>query len=116
MPDESVVKQLLFAEKLVGLGGLFGRPRAPRGGIGPWQQLCAWFSWPGWGCVVGMGWLRTVHSGVPFVTASSLLFDPRCIAALNTGKPFVGPLPVTLTLTLTLCDSFSDLDADSDPV
>eukprot|EP00955_Chlamydomonas_euryale_P086881 364253-Chlamydomonas_euryale.AAC.18 len=30
MPDESVVKQLLFAEGLVGLGGMVGRPRSTR--------------------------------------------------------------------------------------
>eukprot|EP00955_Chlamydomonas_euryale_P038129 351002-Chlamydomonas_euryale.AAC.23 len=28
MPDEPVVKQLLFAEGLVGLGGVVGRPRS----------------------------------------------------------------------------------------
>eukprot|EP00955_Chlamydomonas_euryale_P014576 156595-Chlamydomonas_euryale.AAC.2 len=28
MPDESVVKQLLFAEGLVGLGGVVGMPRS----------------------------------------------------------------------------------------
>eukprot|EP00955_Chlamydomonas_euryale_P037396 350746-Chlamydomonas_euryale.AAC.1 len=28
MPDGSVVKQLLFAEGLVGLGGVVGRPRS----------------------------------------------------------------------------------------
>eukprot|EP00955_Chlamydomonas_euryale_P053414 355494-Chlamydomonas_euryale.AAC.4 len=29
-------------------------------------------------------------------------FLTPCLAALNTGMPFAGPLPVTLTLTLTL--------------
>eukprot|EP00955_Chlamydomonas_euryale_P093568 364792-Chlamydomonas_euryale.AAC.15 len=57
---------------------------------------------PGWHVGVGMGWLRTVRNGVPFVTAPSPLLDPLCLAALDTGIPFVGPLPVTLTLTLIL--------------
>eukprot|EP00955_Chlamydomonas_euryale_P112581 366141-Chlamydomonas_euryale.AAC.4 len=34
--------------------------------------------------------------GIPCVTAPSPLLDPRCLAALNTGIPFVGPLPATL--------------------
>eukprot|EP00955_Chlamydomonas_euryale_P033842 349640-Chlamydomonas_euryale.AAC.3 len=48
---------------------------------------------------VGTGWLRTVRSGMPFVTVPCPLLDPLCHATLNTGIPFVGPLPVTLTLT-----------------
>eukprot|EP00955_Chlamydomonas_euryale_P062567 358413-Chlamydomonas_euryale.AAC.18 len=31
-------------------------------------------------------------------SAPSPLLDPFCLAAFNTGIPFVGPLPVTLTL------------------
>eukprot|EP00955_Chlamydomonas_euryale_P007693 81641-Chlamydomonas_euryale.AAC.22 len=46
-----------------------------------------------------MGWLRTLHRGVPYVTAPNPLLDPSRLAALNTGIPFVRPLPVTLTLT-----------------
>eukprot|EP00955_Chlamydomonas_euryale_P007579 80333-Chlamydomonas_euryale.AAC.1 len=70
---------------------------APRGGTGL-SQLCARFSRPSWRGGVGMGWLRTVRNGVTFVTAPSPLLDPLCLAALNTGIPFLGPLPVTLTL------------------
>eukprot|EP00955_Chlamydomonas_euryale_P073663 361808-Chlamydomonas_euryale.AAC.15 len=44
----------------------------------------------------GMGRLKIAQSGMPFVTAPSPLRDPLCFAALNTGIPFVGPLPVTL--------------------
>jgi len=47
-----------------------------------------------------MGRLRTVRNGVPLVTAPSPLLDLLCLAALNTGIPFLGALPVTLTLTL----------------
>eukprot|EP00955_Chlamydomonas_euryale_P070366 360740-Chlamydomonas_euryale.AAC.6 len=63
-------------------------------------QLCARFSRPDWRGGLGMGWLRTLRSGVPFVTALSPLLDPLCLAALNAGIPFVGPLPVTVSLTL----------------
>eukprot|EP00955_Chlamydomonas_euryale_P059823 357500-Chlamydomonas_euryale.AAC.15 len=35
----------------------------------------------------------------PVVTATSPLFDPLCLAVLNTGIPFVGLPPVILTLT-----------------
>eukprot|EP00955_Chlamydomonas_euryale_P060042 357586-Chlamydomonas_euryale.AAC.3 len=38
---------------------------------------------------------------VPFVTAPYPLLGPLCHTTLNTGTPFVGPLPVTLTLTPT---------------
>eukprot|EP00955_Chlamydomonas_euryale_P101451 365346-Chlamydomonas_euryale.AAC.9 len=34
------------------------------------------------------------------LTAPSPLLDPLCLAALNTGMPFVSPLHATLTLTL----------------
>eukprot|EP00955_Chlamydomonas_euryale_P102000 365387-Chlamydomonas_euryale.AAC.7 len=69
---------------------------APRGGKG----LCARFSCPGWWDGVGMGWLRTVRNGVPFVTASYPLLDPLCLATLNTGIALVGPLLETIILTL----------------
>eukprot|EP00955_Chlamydomonas_euryale_P038273 351055-Chlamydomonas_euryale.AAC.7 len=55
------------------------------------------------------GWyeeLSTVRSGLSFVTAPSPLLNLICLAALNTGIPFVGPLPVTLTLTLTTMRMF----------
>eukprot|EP00955_Chlamydomonas_euryale_P060749 357811-Chlamydomonas_euryale.AAC.5 len=74
---------------LGGVGGVVGRPRFT------WQDravaalspvLTSWLA--GWG---GMGWHRTVRSGVPFVTAPSSLFYPLCLVALNTGKPIVGP-------------------------
>eukprot|EP00955_Chlamydomonas_euryale_P083560 363869-Chlamydomonas_euryale.AAC.28 len=100
MPGGSVLKQLLFAKGRVGLGGVVGRPHYT------WRDraLAALrrVSRAGWRGGVGMGWLRTVRSGVRFVTASSQLLDPLCLAALNTGIPFVDPLPKTLTLTLTL--------------
>eukprot|EP00955_Chlamydomonas_euryale_P018388 195529-Chlamydomonas_euryale.AAC.3 len=51
----------------------------------------------GWQGGVGVGWPRTMHNGVPFVTAPYPLLDPLCLATLNTDIPFVGPLPVTLT-------------------
>eukprot|EP00955_Chlamydomonas_euryale_P112623 366146-Chlamydomonas_euryale.AAC.3 len=38
-----------------------------------------------------------VRSAAPFVLAPSPLFDSVCLAALNTGIPSVGPLPVPLT-------------------
>eukprot|EP00955_Chlamydomonas_euryale_P104117 365542-Chlamydomonas_euryale.AAC.3 len=50
----------------------------------------------GWRVGVGMRWLKTVRSAVPFVTAPSALLDPLCLAALNTGIPVMGALPVTL--------------------
>eukprot|EP00955_Chlamydomonas_euryale_P114514 366281-Chlamydomonas_euryale.AAC.13 len=53
---------------------------------------------PGWRGGVGVRGLRTELSGMPFQAAPSPLLDPLCLAALNTGVPFVGPLPVTLTL------------------
>eukprot|EP00955_Chlamydomonas_euryale_P019955 212950-Chlamydomonas_euryale.AAC.1 len=53
--------------------------------------------WLGW---AGMGWLRTARSGVPFVTASSPLFDRLCLAALTTGIPLVGALPAILSCSL----------------
>eukprot|EP00955_Chlamydomonas_euryale_P022771 240401-Chlamydomonas_euryale.AAC.2 len=65
------------------------------------ERLCARFPRPSWRGGVGMAWLRTVRNGVPLMTAPCLLLDPVCLATLNTGTPFVGPLPVTLTLTLT---------------
>eukprot|EP00955_Chlamydomonas_euryale_P042608 352371-Chlamydomonas_euryale.AAC.4 len=59
-----------------------------------------------------MGWLRTMRNGVPFVTAPYPLLDPLCLAALNTGISFVGPLPATLTLTLApprmLCEALKE--------
>eukprot|EP00955_Chlamydomonas_euryale_P041584 352035-Chlamydomonas_euryale.AAC.1 len=54
-----------------------------------------------WRGRLGMGWLRTINNGVPFVIVPSALLNPLCLAALNTGIPFMRPLPVTLTLTLT---------------
>eukprot|EP00955_Chlamydomonas_euryale_P118665 366554-Chlamydomonas_euryale.AAC.2 len=50
-----------------------------------------------------MGWLRTVRNSVLFVTAPSSLLDPLCLAALNTGIPFMGSLPETLTLNPVAC-------------
>eukprot|EP00955_Chlamydomonas_euryale_P118332 366534-Chlamydomonas_euryale.AAC.9 len=38
----------------------------------------------------------TTRGGLHFVLAPSLLFDPLCLATLNTGILFVGPLSVTL--------------------
>eukprot|EP00955_Chlamydomonas_euryale_P057143 356675-Chlamydomonas_euryale.AAC.7 len=35
------------------------------------------------------GWLWTARSGAFFVTAPGPLFDPLCLAALNTGTPFM---------------------------
>eukprot|EP00955_Chlamydomonas_euryale_P060252 357663-Chlamydomonas_euryale.AAC.4 len=75
---------------------------APLGGIGL-LRLCTWFSRPGWRGGVGMGWFRTVCDGVPFMTAPYLLLDPLCFATLNTGIPFVGPLPETLTHKQSAC-------------
>eukprot|EP00955_Chlamydomonas_euryale_P046914 353530-Chlamydomonas_euryale.AAC.5 len=51
-------------------------------------------------CTPGAAWRRTAHSGIPSVTVPSPLLDPLCLAALNTGLPCAGLLPVTLTLTL----------------
>eukprot|EP00955_Chlamydomonas_euryale_P058236 357002-Chlamydomonas_euryale.AAC.8 len=50
--------------------------------------------------------INHVHSlpappATPFVTVPSPLLDPLCHATLNTGIPFLSPLPVNLTLTLT---------------
>jgi len=53
MPNGSVVKQLLFAEGLEGLGG-DSAGHAPRGRIGLWQ-LCTQVSRPGWRSGFGMG-------------------------------------------------------------
>eukprot|EP00955_Chlamydomonas_euryale_P059976 357557-Chlamydomonas_euryale.AAC.5 len=72
MPDESVVKQLLFAEGLVGLGGVVGRPRST------WRDRA-------------VAALRPVLT--PQLAAPGPLLDPRCLAALNTVIPFMGPLP-----------------------
>eukprot|EP00955_Chlamydomonas_euryale_P052429 355151-Chlamydomonas_euryale.AAC.3 len=41
------------------------------------------------------------RSMLDYVPAPYPLLDPLCPATLNTGIPFVGPLPATLTLTLT---------------
>eukprot|EP00955_Chlamydomonas_euryale_P081512 363590-Chlamydomonas_euryale.AAC.9 len=96
-PDGSVIKQLLFAEGLVGLGGVVSRPRSV------WRDKAVAALSPvlmsGWRGGIGMALRRTPHrrTGVPFVTAPSPLFDPPLNAALNTF--FVGPLPVTLTPT-----------------
>eukprot|EP00955_Chlamydomonas_euryale_P078124 363084-Chlamydomonas_euryale.AAC.6 len=86
MPDESVVQQLLFAEELVGLGGVVGRPRSTwrdRASVAVRPVLTSRFAGG-----VGTGWLRTVSNGMPFVTAPSPLLDPLCLAALNTSMPF----------------------------
>eukprot|EP00955_Chlamydomonas_euryale_P058930 357241-Chlamydomonas_euryale.AAC.17 len=74
MPDGSVVKQLLFAEGLVGVGRVAGH--APRGRL---LQLRAQLSCPGWRGGVGMGWLRTARSGNSLVSALSPLFDPSAL-------------------------------------
>eukprot|EP00955_Chlamydomonas_euryale_P113039 366188-Chlamydomonas_euryale.AAC.8 len=62
---------------------------------GLWQP-CARFSRSNWQGVVGTGRLRTAR------IAFSRLLDPICLAALNTGIPFLRPLPVILTLTLNV--------------
>eukprot|EP00955_Chlamydomonas_euryale_P069882 360617-Chlamydomonas_euryale.AAC.1 len=103
MPGESVAKQLLFTEGLVGLVGTVGahhsmwRDRASAalpegshvlvdgvglvwGGSGPCTMVCPL-------------WQREFPVGAP-----SLLPDPLCLAPLNMGMPFVGSLPVTLSL------------------
>eukprot|EP00955_Chlamydomonas_euryale_P053797 355617-Chlamydomonas_euryale.AAC.18 len=72
-----MVKQLLFAEGLVGLGGVVGRPRSTW-----WDRAVAAlsrYSRPGLQGGVGMGWLKTARSGINFVTAPSLLFDPSAL-------------------------------------
>eukprot|EP00955_Chlamydomonas_euryale_P100720 365303-Chlamydomonas_euryale.AAC.7 len=51
-----------------------------------------------------MGWLRSVRTGVPFLTAPSPLFDPLCLAAFNTGSVRVrvtgsGPMKGMLVLS-----------------
>eukprot|EP00955_Chlamydomonas_euryale_P019919 212566-Chlamydomonas_euryale.AAC.1 len=99
MPDGSVVEQLLFAEGLVGLGGVVGRPCSTwqdRAFATPSQVLTSRLAEWGW-FLAGSGPSAVAF---PFVTAPSSLLDPLCLAALNTGIPPVGPLPVTLTLTL----------------
>eukprot|EP00955_Chlamydomonas_euryale_P108096 365817-Chlamydomonas_euryale.AAC.30 len=42
------------------------------------------------------------------VTVPCLLLGPLCHATLNTGIPFMGPLPVTLTLSLGWHHLFDD--------
>eukprot|EP00955_Chlamydomonas_euryale_P025452 268331-Chlamydomonas_euryale.AAC.5 len=44
---------------------------------------------------------RSKHSNQSTAVAPSPLFKRPCLAALSTGIPFIGPLPVTRTLTLT---------------
>eukprot|EP00955_Chlamydomonas_euryale_P101337 365338-Chlamydomonas_euryale.AAC.16 len=39
-----------------------------------------------------MAWLKAVHRGIPFLTEPSPLFDSLCLAALDAGVLFVGPL------------------------
>eukprot|EP00955_Chlamydomonas_euryale_P049266 354212-Chlamydomonas_euryale.AAC.17 len=94
MPDQSVVKQLFFAEGLVCLDGVVGRP------LSTWRDRALVALRPVLTCQlrggVGMGWLRTLRSDTPFVTAPRLLHDSLCLAALNTGISFVGSLPLTL--------------------
>eukprot|EP00955_Chlamydomonas_euryale_P099019 365190-Chlamydomonas_euryale.AAC.8 len=51
MPNESVVKQLMFAEGLVGLDGVFGRPRITRQNralAAPRPVLMSLLPWWGW--------------------------------------------------------------------
>eukprot|EP00955_Chlamydomonas_euryale_P113472 366221-Chlamydomonas_euryale.AAC.7 len=43
--------------------------------------------------------LNTFNGPHPFVTAPYPLLDPLCLATLNTGVPFTGPLAGTLMLT-----------------
>eukprot|EP00955_Chlamydomonas_euryale_P020098 213604-Chlamydomonas_euryale.AAC.41 len=88
---------ILNAARLMSLGQV---ARMPAGSVVE-QLFFAQLSRPGWQGGAGMGWPRTAHSGVPFVTVPSPLFDPLWTAALNTGIPLVGMLPVTLTLSLT---------------
>eukprot|EP00955_Chlamydomonas_euryale_P040693 351780-Chlamydomonas_euryale.AAC.5 len=57
---------------------------APSDGIGL-LQLSAQFSHSPWQDGFGMRWLRTAHSGMPFVTAPSPLFDPLLLAAISKG-------------------------------
>eukprot|EP00955_Chlamydomonas_euryale_P040775 351806-Chlamydomonas_euryale.AAC.3 len=93
MPDESVVMQLCLLKGWWDWVAWSADP-APCGGTGL-QRLCALYSRRGWRGGVGMGWLRTVRKGMPFVIAPSPLLHSLCLAALNTGIPFVSPLPVT---------------------
>eukprot|EP00955_Chlamydomonas_euryale_P081043 363517-Chlamydomonas_euryale.AAC.2 len=82
MPDEFVVRQLLFAEGLVSLGGVVDMPRPT------WRDGALAALRPGGG---GMGWL--MHDGVPFVTAHSPLLDLLCLARHIAIAMLNQPLP-----------------------
>eukprot|EP00955_Chlamydomonas_euryale_P096672 365026-Chlamydomonas_euryale.AAC.11 len=88
MPDESEVKQLLFAEGLLALGGVVGKLRVK------WQDRALAALRP----VFTSRLAGTTCNGAPFVTVPCRLLDPFCHATLNTDIPFMGLLPVTLTL------------------
>eukprot|EP00955_Chlamydomonas_euryale_P056551 356460-Chlamydomonas_euryale.AAC.8 len=98
MPDESMVKQLLFAEGLVGLGGVVGRPRST------WRdrafaalrpvltsRLAGW-SWH------GVAQERTQWRALCDCALPAAWSPLPCYAQHR--HTFVGQLPVTLTLTL----------------
>eukprot|EP00955_Chlamydomonas_euryale_P055639 356174-Chlamydomonas_euryale.AAC.11 len=87
MPDEPVVKQLLFAEGLVELGGMVGRPRSI------WRDRAMAALHPVLTSrLAGWGWYGVAQDYaqwcVPFVTAPYPLLDPLCLATLNTCIPF----------------------------
>eukprot|EP00955_Chlamydomonas_euryale_P051670 354917-Chlamydomonas_euryale.AAC.19 len=65
---------LLFARGLMGPGGMAGRLCSTRsdGAVAALSPALT----SRLAGVVGMGWLRTAHSGVPLVTVPSPLFDP----------------------------------------
>eukprot|EP00955_Chlamydomonas_euryale_P104087 365538-Chlamydomonas_euryale.AAC.7 len=100
-PIVAAAGNLLFAEGLVGLGGVVGRPRST------WRDralaalrpvLTSRLVW--WGGV-GMEWLRTMRSVVPFLTAPSSLLDPLSCCARHRHTP-CGSAP-----------SISDSDSES---
>eukprot|EP00955_Chlamydomonas_euryale_P099072 365193-Chlamydomonas_euryale.AAC.5 len=93
MPDESVVKQLLFAEGLVGLGGVVGRPRSTRrdkssAALRPvlMSRLAGWgLVWGGSGpqAMACPLWQRTTHCLIPSALLRSTLAYPLWVCSLQ---------------------------------